>query len=82
MIFFIFFNIGGFYLGNNSDIDGLDGISFGNELDGISFGNEPTLGNAFPDIYHIVLDEYTSDDVEDPLSSDSETTSTDTDESC
>ena len=63
MIFFIFFNIGGFYLGNNSDIDGLDGISFGNELDGISFGNEPTLGNAFPDIYHIVLDEYTSDDV-------------------
>ncbi len=63
MIFFIFFNIGGFYLGNNSDIDGLDGISFGNELDGISFGNEPTLGNSFPDIYHIVLDEYTSDDV-------------------
>ena len=63
MIFFVFFNIGGFYLGNNSDIDGLDGISFGNELDGISFGNEPTLGNSFPDIYHIVLDEYTSDDV-------------------
>jgi len=54
MILFVFFNIGGFYLGNNSDI---------NELDEISFGNEPTPGNAFPDIYHIVLDEYSSDDV-------------------
>ena len=54
MILFVFFNIGGFYLGNNSDID---------ELDEISFGNEPTPGHAFPDIYHIVLDEYSSDDV-------------------
>ena len=63
MFLFVFFNIGGFYLGNNSDIDGLDEISFGNELDEISFGNEPTPGNAFPDIYHIVLDEYSSDDV-------------------
>jgi hypothetical protein len=63
MIFFVFFNIGGFYLGNNSDIDGLDENSFGNKLDENSFGNKPTLGNAFPDIYHIVLDEYTRDDV-------------------
>ena len=63
MVLFVFINIGGFYLGNNSDIDELDEISFGNELDEISFGNGPTPGHAFPDIYHIVLDEYSSDDV-------------------
>ena len=63
MILFVFFNIGGFYLGNNSDIDELDEISFENELEEISFINKPVYDKTFPDIYHIVLDEYTSDKV-------------------
>ena len=63
MILFLFFNIGTFYLENDSSIDEFNKIDFENELEGISSVNEPAYNKTFPDIYHIVLDEYTSDKV-------------------
>ena len=63
MISFMFFNIGVFHLENDSNMDEFYKFSFENELEGISFENESTANKTFPDIYHIVLDEYTNDKV-------------------
>ena len=63
MILFLFFNIGTFYLENDSSIDEFNKNGFENELEGISSVNEPAYNKTFPDIYHIVLDEYTSNKV-------------------
>ena len=52
MISFLFFNIGTFYLENDSSVDEFNKISFENELEGISFENESTANKMFPDIYH------------------------------
>ena len=41
MILFLFFNIGTFYLENDSSIDEFNKIGFENELEGISFINKP-----------------------------------------
>ena len=63
MILSVFINIGIFYFENDSNINESYEISFEDELDVISFVNESTHDKTFPDIYHIVLDEYANDKV-------------------
>ena len=63
MVFVMLFNIGTFYFENESDVDEFSKIDFEYELSKINLVNDSMVNKTLPDIYHIVLDEYTSDKV-------------------
>ena len=63
MVSFVIFNIGVFYFDGNSDVVEFSETNFEYKLEKINLTTSSMGKKTLPDIYHIVLDEYTSNKV-------------------